>query len=837
MEHFAACLSVVDVLMRLLTASVIGLTDTLGSTSSAWRGYKLSRTSGTGDWVVALDESMSEAPRTVRPESSAFHWVRRMQQFLLQASSRDDLDSLKLVAEPVFTLRNELLGVTEPFSRLTPIKLARWLVEIRNKTVGHGNQGTEFWSGSVGAVSDAADWLVSHDLLFEPDLTVVTQGEASTLGRVLRGNEPTLATPAPEFDPGAVVCRLGASAWELPPLVWVRPSDNHTFIANGSWRDADSSAEFLCHAIAATDASEGRTRRPLPVYGMAPTTQAPRSETHGLTELDMSGAVCHNLPPAPESYVSRTSLEAELRRVLEDPMKRHLLNLKGIGGIGKTSLVLRIAREMLSDPACPYSQMIWISARDVDLTLRGPKRVQKAEADLNDVFTRYSTLWGEEDPSDPQAAFEEALRDPGAPVLLILDNFETFAAQKDAYRYLDDVVQPPSKVVITSRHDFQGDFQIQVQGMELNEAAELIRGAARRANREGLLDQQGIERIFATCQGHPYAMKLVASNVTTRSGLQDLISRTFRDEAVLNALFRESVRGLRDPELFVFLLASRFSSGVSDVALRVGTMREEIDLAAALAILHERSLIDFDSGTELYIVPAMAREYANRELVGHVHRSNVEAAEKYVKSWHGLAGGYLARVAIAMEVAVVQEGESRDGRRTADTLRELAEHDSSAWKHLARVLQHIRAPESRVDDAYKRAVEAEPQSARLFLEWAEAVNPANLDRRVDLRVQAATANPEDFKVASQVASFLAGFRHAHRSHYDSVRWNSLIRPVLEVLEAHRDRLDANDCSRLAWLYLFVGEEAAAKRTVERGLELDAENVNLQKLAERLRLRR
>jgi hypothetical protein len=836
MEHFTACLATADVLSRLLTAVVVGFADASEASTPTARGFRLSRSNSAGEWLDVLQETLRRDPRSLKTQLGAADWVLALQHFLLGGGRRTDAEELRRYGEPVFHLRCDLVGDDDRWSRATPLRLLRWLVEIRNKTVAHGALGAEFWRNSVAAVSDAVDWLLGQQVIFVPDLLVVVPAAADKgpLGRVLRGLEPDAVVAAEGLDLGVAACCIESFFWELPPLVWVRASDNQTFLANGSWRQNNASAEFLCHAIAAASGAEGRTRRPLHVYASAPAATRPDSETGGLAALDASGPVLHNLPSPREAYVQRAILEAELRSVLRDPLKRHLVNVKGFGGIGKTSLVLHLSRELLTDPECPYSQIIWISARDVDLTLRGPKPVQQAAGDLEDIFALYAALW-DEDPADGQALFASAIRTPEDPILLVLDNFETFDDQPDAYRYLDSIVQPPSKIVITSRHDFRGDFQVQVRGMELDEAGKLIRDAARRAHREGLIDQQAIESIFTRCQGHPYAMKLVASNVATKAGLGELLSRTLRDEALLDALFRASVSDLDDPSEFVFLLVSRFSNGVAEIALRVATTREEIELEPALRILHERSLAEFDPETQRYIVPAMAREFASKLLTGHVHRSNVEAVQHYLNSWPGLAAGHVTEAARAMEASVLTDGPDRQGRRTAETLRELAEHDGVAWQHLARVLRAIGAPAGSIDEAFKRAVEAEPRASRLFIEWAESVDPSDVDRRVELRIQAAMANPDDFKVASTVAAFLAQFHKPYKRRYDSVRWSSLIRPVIDVLDSNFERLDANECSRLAWLYLLIRNEGGAKRAVLRGRDLDEDNEDIKKLVIRLRI--
>jgi hypothetical protein len=835
MEHSSANLWVADVLAKLSCCAVIGALEDAEGGRISTASYRLSRSGGTGDWVRELDAALRQGAARTALSSAVKDWLADLSRFLIQANKRADADALGHVARPVFDLRCDLVDALESFRRPTPLALLGWCVEIRNKTFGHGAVGSGFWAQHTATLTAAIDYLIGHMPLFAADLfVVVPTNKHDPCGRALRGQEPAGTIRTVDLDIGTAGCQVGDHVWPLPALAWIRPSDNHTFVVNGSWRDSDRSAELLCHAIAAVETGEGKLRRQLPAYAVPPVVTSAVSETEGSHALDTSGSVMHNLPTAPDTYVRRAGLERDLRRVLTDPAKRHLINVKGIGGIGKTSLVLQLMHELAVNDDCPYAQIIWVSARDVDLTPRGPKPVRQAAGDIQQVWELYANLWGEDLEVDlAQEKFEVDLADRACPTLLVMDNFETFAAQEEAYQYLDEVVQPPSKVVITSRHDFKGDFQVQVRGMETDEAAGLIKSAARRAGREGLVDSKVIDRIYEKSQGHPYAMKLLAASVESKAGLANLLRNVFQDERLLDALFRESIAGVDDETEFVFLLASRFPAGVSEVALRVATAPEDISLGPALRVLRQRSLLEADEASGLYVMPAMAREFSRRLSIGHIHGVAVDEAERYLKSWRGLVAGTVAEAAIEMQAAVLNEGASTRGRDTTTTLHVLGEYDDRAWASLARALRHSGGSPEEIDDAYKRAVESAPDDSTLFNEWAESVEDP--DRRIHLKVQAVTADGSNFKLASNVAQFLNHLRAKDRLRYPSLTWTSLMEPVAEVLNKNLGQLDANDCSRLAWLLLTLRDSERAGEVVKRGYSVDPENYNVLNLVDRLDL--
>jgi hypothetical protein len=296
-----------------------------------------------------------------------------------------------------------------------------------------------------------------------------------------------------------------------------------------------------------------------------------------------------------------------------------------------------------------------MSARDVDLTLRGAAEVRRGEESLSDVWRRYARLFGETDESAARDFFETSLREE--PVLLVLDNFETFDEQEVAYQYLDDLVQPPAKAVITSRHVFKGDYAVEVKGMSEDEAEQLLIQSARAAGVEPLMSPRVRQNIFERCQGHPYAMKLVASHVKSEAGLTDLLHQVLRKGDLLEALFRRSVKDLGDDEdaAFMFLLVGQFVGGVCEPAARVITEPASIDLDNAVTALLHRSLIEIggDGPSFRYDMPAMAREFAQQHIAGHLLQTEIAAAVQFLRRWPALVQGRV------MEAA---DGISRDLR-------------------------------------------------------------------------------------------------------------------------------------------------------------------------------
>ena len=68
--------------------------------------------------------------------------------------------------------------------------------------------------------------------------------------------------------------------------------------------------------------------------------------------------------------------------------RRPIITLVGRGGIGKTSLAIQVIHKLFSEER--YQAIVWFSARDVDLSLEGPKPVRASVFTSEDLSKFYS---------------------------------------------------------------------------------------------------------------------------------------------------------------------------------------------------------------------------------------------------------------------------------------------------------------------------------------------------------------------------------------------------------------------------------------------------------------
>ena len=99
--------------------------------------------------------------------------------------------------------------------------------------------------------------------------------------------------------------------------------------------------------------------------------------------------------PAPEydEFIGRSRDITELRRIVTDT-RFPVVGVTGIGGVGKTGLVRRVIDDIWLNPSSPFEYMIWVSAKEQQLTLTGVQNIVPSLRDYEDLLDECLRLFG-----------------------------------------------------------------------------------------------------------------------------------------------------------------------------------------------------------------------------------------------------------------------------------------------------------------------------------------------------------------------------------------------------------------------------------------------------------
>ena len=585
---------------------------------------------------------------------------------------------------------------------------------------------------------------------------------------------------------------------------------------------------------------------------LGPTGQLPPSETEGSAELDVVGQTFSNAPPPSREYVCRETLEAQLHDRLLDA-NFPLITLAGRGGIGKTSLALAVIKKLCKEGCFDY--ILWFSARDIDLLPQGPKTVSPKFQRIDDVARQFAALVGiqqrKEKGYTPRTDMQAWLAQAQSQrTLFVFDNFETVQHPKEFFEWLSTHIRLPNKILITTRtRTFTGDFKIDVAGMSFEEADELITATAISLGIDKLLTADYRERLFGESGGHPYVIKILLGEVARAGKLAKVERIMGGSEAILNALFDRTYSTLTPNAQRVYLTLCVWNSILSQIALEAVLLRREvedrIDVDGALDELEQLSMIEREESSAdatIFIrVPLASMLFGQKRLEISPYSAHVRADAELLQ-WFGAAQGTAIRHGFEQRlthfVKSISTGLSSQPAsldRFSPILETIGHKYPLAYYRLA-ILYHERAKPGDIDAEMRcleKFLQHAPSSPLASAAWKELarIRRVKRDELGELHALVAFAKCPDVRMIeiSSIANRLNSFLNQPLKPVQVTEKRHLLEPIAHAMQQRISEADADDCSRLAWLWTHLDEFEKAWKVVKAGLEKRPHNEHLLKL--------
>jgi predicted ATPase/DNA-binding CsgD family transcriptional regulator len=369
----------------------------------------------------------------------------------------------------------------------------------------------------------------------------------------------------------------------------------------------------------------------------------------------------HNLPSQPTPFVGR---EEELSQLLERINNRdcRLLTLMGLGGSGKTRLVIEVANRVEKSLV---ENIYFVALQPITLIQNLPLAI----ADAIGLVMRGQ--------GEPTQQILNYLQDKNC--LLILDNLEHLLPSTD---FLGEIlnVAPAVKLLVTSREalNLREEWLFTVQGMEVPsgdkarptetyDSIRLFEVYAQRIRPDFSLktDQNHVVRICQLVEGLPLAIELLASWLRYMSCAQiadevtqgvDFLHTNLRNlparHQSLRAVFDQSWKLLSDQEQNICKRLAVFRGHFSrDAAAQVA----EANLTT-LSALVDKSIFHRDAEGR-YWMHELLRQHAEsylRENDGDFQAAQEQLGNYYAHYLHTRMDGSMGhyQIEIAQEIAV-----------------------------------------------------------------------------------------------------------------------------------------------------------------------------------------
>jgi len=322
--------------------------------------------------------------------------------------------------------------------------------------------------------------------------------------------------------------------------------------------------------------------------------------------------------------------ELTLEEIVQKLKRHRLVIVQGLAGVGKTSVVAKLAREIESQ----YDNVVWIKCRektnfDYILLMIGAFLAEVGETQLLDTALSGAKLCSA---GECAAILLRQLQ-----TLKLLVVFDDFDNAMNRYRYIEDsrlqrvfeiLLEKAydSSILITSRFSpklprrhFANYAMVEVNGLEKQESLKLLQDVGNVEAQDEILS-----RVHDAVRGHPFALKIFASLTAFYPPEILLAERNLFlsecGENLLNKLFKS----LRAKEVeWVKRLSVLRGPFALETLMGLGGALPMIEL------LRTRFLLDFDSRLAVYHLHPLIRDFA------YARTSN-----KKRKEYHAIAARY-----------------------------------------------------------------------------------------------------------------------------------------------------------------------------------------------------
>jgi hypothetical protein len=838
--YFFALLLVAEAMAKTI---VLGLAACVADDKDRHRyriEYELARADGIGDWGRALDDILTgHASQYLLTDA-------RPLQVALASGQKEGSWQYSAVSQ----LKNALLSADVTADDV-PAKtdMKRWFrlfAALRNGTRAHGatslekaRKAAEFLESSLNTVYSNYEmfsypWAYLHrNLSGKYRVSPVTSNEApwSNLKSEV------------EFEKvyqNGIYIHVGS-----PRAVPLLKSDSELtqfFYPNGAF----SPKRFELLSYTTDDKTDGDSSAYLTPPGVLP-----GSDTEGSAELTVRGNCFTNAPDAKGDYVERPKLESELQKLLED--NHHpIITLLGKGGIGKTSLALKVLQRIYALDR--YSAVVWFSARDVDLEQSGPKAVRPAVLSIDDMSRHFSKLVLSQDArNDKQfnarSYFERQLNksDMGS-CLFIFDNFETMRDPIEAFVWIETHIRSPNKALITTRlRDFKGDFPIEVQGMEDTESRQLIQQVVVQLNLGKLVSGEYVNELVKESEGHPYVIKILLGEVAKVRRIENIRRLISSSVDILTALFERTFAALSPCAQRAFLTLSSWNSAVPRIALEAVLQRstgERLEVERGVESLLQYSMAETTiakaDSQEFISLPMVSTAFGRKKLNVSPHKAAVEA-DVYVLQMLGAIKAGDVHLALASRLEqffqnFAKKGSTESIAQYTGILEMICMSYPPGWLIFARWYTEAGSPKDldKARENLQRYLESDSSSEQAASAWSMLARVCyrldDLYGEVHALIERSQIPNVPFSDLSIAANRLNSLLRTRKAAWDSEDRRQLVRRLASVMDRRQGDADADDYSRMAWLNIHLGENVKAAQYVSRGLSMDPQNAHCIALA-------
>jgi len=267
-------------------------------------------------------------------------------------------------------------------------------------------------------------------------------------------------------------------------------------------------------------------------------------ETNGIT---------HNLPTPDYEYeggfVGREEDKKKIKQYLKSE-KFSVITITGAGGVGKTSIALKVIHEITQQSGAWFDSILWLSAKENKLSPLGIEDIEPTLKSYEELLDTFIGLFGftseiKENTIEEKEELTELIIELSNQILVVIDNLETITDD----RIINFIIDAPTKIkfLVTSRKGIgQVERRYELKELKAAEAVYLFRQLARDKQLESLikLKNEVIQKYVAKVSYYPLAIKWVIGQVARGKDINNVIDSIHNDESDISKFCFEQIFGM-----------------------------------------------------------------------------------------------------------------------------------------------------------------------------------------------------------------------------------------------------------------------------------------------------
>jgi len=329
-----------------------------------------------------------------------------------------------------------------------------------------------------------------------------------------------------------------------------------------------------------------------------------------------------NIPPKSwEHFVGREYEQIRLKHCMSSGYDNRIVTVRGMSGVGKTELVLKVAHDLAAESESEYDFILFFTAKKQQLTSSGSIKYSSSETEsfktLEDLCEKISRHCDHSftmiESNKQRAKLAEYLNSGNVKLLILIDNFETIEPheQQLIYSFFSNInSEAIVKIVINARVWHPVDLIL--EPLSSNEALLLTSHVSNNLE----LSNVEIENVVLFSQQLPLAIIWIISLIREGNTVDQIIEnkiKKYDENGILAYMFQDLLGSLQATDVltynvFQMMSITQYSLSESDIQqiLQIEDSNKSF-LHVSLKKLVEYSLCT--SQKDSYSLRTLAREY------------------------------------------------------------------------------------------------------------------------------------------------------------------------------------------------------------------------------------